>query len=507
MQKIIDISEHQGSVNFQKVKESGVEGVMIRAGYGNPWVEDARFKEYVKGCIEVGLPYGVYLYSYATTEAEARKEVREFLKAIKPYNPTLPVVIDTEDADDWRKEHGDPNFKTYAKMLKLQLEEIKKAEYTPMYYCSNYWNEQMNKYVDFSEYALWLAWWTDEKITLPKNCNIWQYSDRGKVKGISGKVDMNRGYFKAKKTNKKELTPRLSKNGMKGSKYWYSDDNPFYLGGYGLPNCTCYAWGRAWESTGTLPKLPTWDAQDWYNDKKTKKYYKRGQTPRVGAIVCYKGGEAGHVAFVEAVHANGDITISQSGWSREYSRDTNDPLYFWTARVSKASGYREEWMKEYGRYLQGFIYPNTKFDAKPTNKVVNSSKSLIKKGQAYINKALGSKIAVDGIVGNETRRYAIKLLQKMLNKDYNANLEIDGRYGPLTNNALGEHYVEYKESQYMVTAAEVLLYLHGYDPKGIENKGEFGSGLLAAVKRFQKDNGLTVDGIVGPKTFKKLIDL
>ena len=71
--------------------------------------------------------------------------------------------------------------------------------------------------------------------------------------------------------------------------------------------------------------------------------------------------------------------------------------------------------------------------------------------------------------------------------------------------ALGKHYVTSGECQYMVTAAEILLLLHGYNPNGVEIPGIFGSGLLTAVKTFQKAQGLTVSGTCDRNTFLKLI--
>lgn len=89
--------------------------------------------------------------------------------------------------------------------------------------------------------------------------------------------------------------------------------------------------------------------------------------------------------------------------------------------------------------------------------------------------------------------------------DYRAGLDIDGIWGPATDRALGNHYVCLKECQYMVTALEILLMLKGYNPQGVECPGSFGSGLEAAVRQYQKDHGLTVDGIAGRNTFMSLI--
>ena len=105
----------------------------------------------------------------------------------------------------------------------------------------------------------------------------------------------------------------------------------------------------------------------------------------------------------------------------------------------------------------------------------------------------------------ETLLLGIKVLQTALNRDYGAGLDVDGIWGTNTSDALGKHYVKSGETQYMVTAAEILLLLRAYDPNGVEIPGTFGSGLLSAVKAFQKAQGLTVSGTCDRNTFLKLI--
>lgn len=110
------------------------------------------------------------------------------------------------------------------------------------------------------------------------------------------------------------FTPRLTAPSST-NKYYYSDINPFYKWGYGMPNCTAYAFGRAYEILGTEPKLSWGNAEDWYGYNKTNGYYSYGQTPKIGAVACwhYDGG-GGHVAVVEKIE-NGQITFSNSAWN------------------------------------------------------------------------------------------------------------------------------------------------------------------------------------------------
>lgn len=139
------------------------------------------------------------------------------------------------------------------------------------------------------------------------------------------------------------FVPRLTVDGVNGGTWWYSSGNPFYTSGYGLPNCTCYAYGRYAEARGTWANLPRWDAKDWYDDATS---FHRGQTPALGAVLCLgqTGDGPGHVAIVEQIASNGDIVVSESHYGGTY----------WNLRtITRASGYNP-WGGSF--YFQGFIY-------------------------------------------------------------------------------------------------------------------------------------------------------
>ena len=139
------------------------------------------------------------------------------------------------------------------------------------------------------------------------------------------------------------FTPRLTSTGMQGSKYWYSNTNPFFAAGLGLPNCTAYSWGRFWEETPDyIPKLPTRDAKLWLGIAQQQGIYKTGSTPKLGAVICFGGLKYGHVAIVEEIKSNGDITTSNSDY---YGR------YFYIRNLKKSNNYNDGSLK-----FQGFIY-------------------------------------------------------------------------------------------------------------------------------------------------------
>ena len=134
-----------------------------------------------------------------------------------------------------------------------------------------------------------------------------------------------------------------------------------------------------------------------------------------------------------------------------------------------------------------------------------SGNTIVRDGQIHANNFSGAGIATDGIRGSATKKAGIMVLQVALNHDYNAGLTVDGIRGSKTDAALGNHYVKYGETQYLVTAVEILLMLKGYNPGGVENPGQFGNGLKAAVTQYQRDHGLTADGVAGRNTILSLI--
>lgn len=119
-------------------------------------------------------------------------------------------------------------------------------------------------------------------------------------------------------------TPRLNDTGIRNDYKWYSA-NPFYQSGYGLPNCTCYAWGRFWEISDPLgtrqhrPTLSLGNGKEWW--AYTADGYERGQTPQLGAVLCFSpsagSSRVGHVAVVEQIFAD-HIVTSNSDWGGRF---------------------------------------------------------------------------------------------------------------------------------------------------------------------------------------------
>lgn len=187
MSKTIDVSYHNGAINWEKVKASGIDGAILRCGYGDniESQDDKQWARNLSECERLGIPIGVYLYSYATSDKQAKSELSHILRLIKGHTFKYPIFIDVEE----------PGTQSYApKACKIICEGIKAAGYTPGIYASLSWfnnhlTEVRGKYIE------WMARYKN----LPENTykgkfDIWQYASDGKVDGISGRVDMNYCY-------------------------------------------------------------------------------------------------------------------------------------------------------------------------------------------------------------------------------------------------------------------------------------------------------------------------
>ncbi len=176
------------------------------------------------------------------------------------------------------------------------------------------------------------------------------------------------------------FTPRLSAP-SKSNSYYYSSKNIFYSIGLGIPNCTAYAWGRAYEILKSKPKLSVDSAHYWYNYNKTNKYYPYGQTPKIGAIACWNNPYGGHVAVVEKIE-NGVVTLSNSAYNQ---------IEFYTSTFpvgDKAAGqYGSGWS------FYGYIYILDAATAEPTTgdvyRITSSDGVNLRKNAGTNNSVVG----------------------------------------------------------------------------------------------------------------------
>ncbi len=189
----IDVSHHNDVVDWQAVKDSGIDFAIIRCGYGDdlPYQDDAQWARNVAECERLGIPYGVYLYSYATSADQARNEARHALRLLEGHSPSLPVFIDYEEP---RNLVGGTQL--LGEMAKIFCDAIQQAGYAAGVYGSLNWWEHYFVAPEFSNESWyhWVAHWGSASCGYGGRYEMWQYASDGAVNGISGRVDMNIWY-------------------------------------------------------------------------------------------------------------------------------------------------------------------------------------------------------------------------------------------------------------------------------------------------------------------------
>lgn len=233
--KGIDISEFNGEIDFKKVKKE-VDFIYIRATYGRFGI-DKRFKEYAEECIKNEIPFGFYYYSYAVDLETAEAEVKFFLEQIKDYKEemTFPAMIDMEDADGYKYNHGKPSKEMLSDICILACEKIAENNISPIIYASADWFKNRLDSEKLVGFMKWIAWWNaEEKNINNKIYSIWQYSSKGKINGIKGNVDLDYSFVNFKLL--KEYVKNISKMNLIKSKTLLSDLELQYI--------SCYKWGQ-----------------------------------------------------------------------------------------------------------------------------------------------------------------------------------------------------------------------------------------------------------------------
>ncbi|WP_404352306.1 glycoside hydrolase family 25 protein [Caproicibacterium sp. XB2] len=172
--KGIDVSEHNGYVDWDTAKAAGLQFAMIRCGYGGDIEsqDDAQFERNVSECERLGIPWGTYLYSYALTTDNAKSELAHVLRLLEGKHPQFPVFIDMEDADDYKAKRGMPDSETLTEIMKIFCSGVKDAGYLAGYYVNLDWYKN---YINPEELSDYLFWYARPGLDEPdKTCSIWQ---------------------------------------------------------------------------------------------------------------------------------------------------------------------------------------------------------------------------------------------------------------------------------------------------------------------------------------------
>ena len=200
--KVIDVSEHNGKIQnwSQVIRDNGIDGVIVRLGY-YAYDEDKQLAYNIKELNRLGIPYGVYLYTYAENESDAELEAKHTIKLMQKYHiqPTYPIYYDVENWEYVNKTKAAPkDTKTWVKIVNKYMETMHKAGYTNVrVYSYKHLLQTRLNHPDILKYVDWVAAYTD---ALDWNnphysgSKGWQYTSSEYLKGISGKVDVSVWY-------------------------------------------------------------------------------------------------------------------------------------------------------------------------------------------------------------------------------------------------------------------------------------------------------------------------
>ena len=185
----IDVSKWQGDIDFEKVKNAGASFVMIRvgsqSGTGGDYVLDPTFKQNIENALKNDLKVGVYFYSYADSEKEAKKQANWVIKQIKDYDISLPIVFDFESFDAFNEM--ELSIFGLNQIANTFIDTVDDAGYNGVLYGSkNY----LNAIWKYHTAPVWLAHYTDQT-DYDGEYLMWQMCDDGKIDGIDGYVDID----------------------------------------------------------------------------------------------------------------------------------------------------------------------------------------------------------------------------------------------------------------------------------------------------------------------------
>ena len=193
----IDVSKWNGSIDWNAVKSSGVSFVIIRCGYRGSstgaLIEDPMFRSNIQGATKAGLKVGVYFFTQAVNEVEAVEEASMAVGLIKGYNISYPVFLDVESSNGGR---GDGiNAATRTAVCKAFCQTVQNSGYKAGIYANKTWFTTHIDTPSLTGYKIWLAQYAAAPSYNRTKYDMWQYSSKGRISGISTDVDMNISYM------------------------------------------------------------------------------------------------------------------------------------------------------------------------------------------------------------------------------------------------------------------------------------------------------------------------
>lgn len=192
--KGIDVSRYQEKIDWEKVAEDDVDYAFVRLGIRGytegEILEDETFQKNIEGALKNDIDVGVYFFTQAMSVEEAEEEAEFVIESIAPYKVAYPVVIDVEAVTSANARSNDLSKEERTKYCIAFCEKVKEAGYTPMIYGNLKTFMLLLDIEQLEEYDKWFAYY-DETYYFPYDFKIWQYTNKGKVSGIKGDVDLN----------------------------------------------------------------------------------------------------------------------------------------------------------------------------------------------------------------------------------------------------------------------------------------------------------------------------
>ena len=531
--KGVDISDWQGDIDLSAVKAAGYSWVMIRCGQGT-WLVDKRWEDNVRKAEALGMPWGVYHLTEATTSAEVAAEVAFVDKLIKAqlakgYRPILPIAIDIEragyDSDDYTADNLTAAASGWIKGMK-------KLGYYPMIYTGYY---ELRDYIRsdvVSSSDIWLAQYNSYPDYTDSNLGLWQYGgtinyiDTPYIDGVDGTVDKDKAY--------KDYPSIIKAGGFNG---WGTPSGAASDDGVSAQHIidTAYALLNVDEHPDSC------DIMNWYgtfsddindvacccagqmylfNEAGSLELIPGGKVADCGSL-CRNFYDADQLYGPDEVRP-GDLVIFS--WSKERSSywPASSLGYKTLDHVELCVAVYDDTIKCIGANNGGDEcddfqiktrdksniscccrpkYSDYSYEPYSENEEVYSEdESSVASVQSWLNNNYSADLDVDDIYGPRTKAALVKALQTELNRQCGAGLMVDGIYGNMTSSVAVCLFVGAQGN--ITKILQGFLICNGYSTNGFD--GIFGSGTMNAVKLFQRDNDTTADGIVGPVTWMLL---
>lgn len=235
-----------------------------------------------------------------------------------------------------------------------------------------------------------------------------------------------------------------------------------------LPAAVAYELGLT-EQRADLGGSHGWLTKDWI------KLVDKGLADKITRVEDLQAGD------IVVIRTPSDPTFHTFVMASDYGPVISKWDFGWDTKIEREQPYESEIIEEAWKSQGKSVNYGVRWIYKEEPKQVTPKQALVMKGQTESIKFTGHKIEVDGIRGSNTNRQMVRCLQHAANLDWKSGLKEDGDLGPLTRKAFEGHYVKKGETQFVVTAVQIIAYCKGLDPKGVEYPGHYGDGLKNAI--------------------------